>query len=89
MKLLILSASFLVGTLAHAADSRNMTCAETRQFVSNHGAVILHYGDGLYDRYVSSGQYCERDQVTEPAWLPTSNSSECFVGYTCREIYGN
>ena len=24
-------------------------------------------------------------ETTEPAWVPTSDSPQCFVGYRCRE----
>ena len=87
--LLIVAGVLFFGSFAHASDSRSMTCAQTRHEVLSRGAVVIYYGDDLYDRYVSSDRYCERDQVTEAAWIPTSDKSECFVGYTCREIYGN
>ncbi|NIX75448.1 hypothetical protein [Microvirga terricola] len=52
--------------------------------VSSEGAAVLSTGPNTYDRYVSSQNSCQLDQVLEPAWVPTSNTAQCPVGYRCR-----
>lgn len=64
-------------------NSRGMSCASVRGSVEASGAVILHYGDGLYDRVVAHGGYCMHGETTQPFWAPTRDSSHCFAGYTC------
>jgi hypothetical protein len=28
---------------------------------------------------------CYPLQITRPAWVPSADTEQCFVGYTCRE----
>lgn len=71
-------------------DTSHMTCAAGRALVAKQGAVVLGTGPSLFDRYVISRAYCAYPQVVEPAFVPTSDDRQCFIGYTCREqIYGN
>ena len=60
-----------------------MTCSQAATLVRTAGAAVLSTGPNVYDRYVISRQFCSADQALDPAWVPTRNSPQCFVGYTC------
>jgi hypothetical protein len=70
-----------------------MSCAAARALVTARGAIVLGTGSSLYDRnapplydrYVVSRAYCSSTQVVEPAFVPTTDNRQCFIGYTCRE----
>ncbi|WP_332118115.1 hypothetical protein [Azorhizobium caulinodans] len=64
-------------------DSRKMSCAQATGMVRQQGAVVLATSQLVYDRYVVSRAYCPMDQQTNPAWVPTRDNPQCFVGYTC------
>jgi hypothetical protein len=66
-------------------DTTRMTCAAARALVMRHGGIVLGTGPSLFDRFVSSRAYCMSTEVTEPAFVPTADDRECFIGYTCRE----
>lgn len=95
MKKAMLMTVATIGLMSSSAFARvfsqNMTCAETRSLVQSRGAVVIYYehsartGNWLYDRYVAHQGYCMGGEVTQPAWIPTSDSSQCFVGYTCEQ----
>ena len=65
--------------------SRGMSCASVQNAVSANGAVILHYGDGLYERVVARQGFCSNaaNDQTEPFWAPAADGW-CFAGYTCQ-----
>ena len=73
-------------------DTTRMNCPAARALVMRQGAIVLGTGHSLYDRnapslfdrYVVSRAYCMSTQVTEPAFVPTSDNRQCFIGYTCR-----
>lgn len=64
----------------------NMSCAQARGIVASAGAVVLGTGGGTYDRFVNSRAFCTPSERTEPAWVPTRDSGQCFIGYRCEEI---
>ncbi|MBF9233018.1 hypothetical protein [Microvirga alba] len=84
MSLAAALAFFASSVLAQQASTLTMTCEEAAHMVASEGAAVLSTGPGTYDRYVSSLNSCELDQVLEPAWVPTANSAQCPVGYRCR-----
>ncbi|QRM31328.1 hypothetical protein [Microvirga sp. VF16] len=61
------------------------TCSANRQLVMREGAVVLDTGPSTYARFVRSGAECTVDQFPEPAWVPSSNNPQCFIGYRCRD----
>lgn len=76
-----------LGALAQGRpDSLRMSCEATRRLVSDRGALILGTGPDLYDRYVSSQFYCQRDEMTYPVWLRTADQGQCFIGYRCKRV---
>ena len=70
----------------HRADTTKMSCATARGIVETRGAIVLSTGEYTYDRFVVSQRYCERDEITKPAWVPTNNDRQCFVGYRCERV---
>jgi len=83
-------ASIAESTAAQARpNTSRMTCAAARSLVTQQGAIVLDTSSSRFDRYVSSHAYCHSDQITEPAFVPTTDNQQCFVGHTCREIYGD
>jgi hypothetical protein len=74
-------------------DTTRMSCAAARALVMRQGAIVLGTGRSrfdsnappLFDRYVNSQVYCMRDEVTEPAFVPTADNLRCFIGYICRQ----
>lgn len=67
-------------------DSLRMSCASARNLVSTRGAVVLGTGRDLYDRYVATQGFCQRDEIAKPAWTPTADTRQCFVGYRCERV---
>jgi hypothetical protein len=63
-----------------------MSCASARSLVSTRGAVVLGSGPDIYDRYVATQGFCQRDEMTKPGWVATSDTRQCFVGYVCARI---
>ena len=60
-----------------------MSCSQAKFLVTSRGAIVLSTGQYTYDRYVSSQASCLSGQFTRPAWVPTADTPQCFVGYTC------
>jgi hypothetical protein len=84
-----LVASALLGQVVVAGaqtrpDSLRMSCDAARRLVSERGAVVLGTGPDIYDRYVATQGFCQRDERTDPVWLPTADSRQCFIGYRCK-----
>jgi hypothetical protein len=79
---------FVIAGAAEAQPQQNttrMSCAAARQLVTRQGAIVLRTSPSTYDRYVSTRAYCMSTEITEPAFVPTADDRQCFVGYTCRE----
>ncbi|MCP4071340.1 MAG: hypothetical protein GY742_06320 [Hyphomicrobiales bacterium] len=71
----------------HRPDTRNMSCGAAISLVQNAGAVILSTGPHLYDKYVANHAYCSIDQALERAYVPTTDTHRCKIGYRCREKF--
>jgi hypothetical protein len=62
-----------------------MTCPQAAHLVAARGAIVLGTGGFTFDRFVTDRRFCTINQTTEPAWVPTSDQPQCFVGYRCKE----
>ena len=84
----ILSLMALLLATGASAQSRpvttSMRCAQANALVTAQGGVVLNTGPYTYDRYVSSGRSCGSSEATSPAWVPTADNQQCFIGYRCR-----
>lgn len=84
----ILTITLTLGAQIAAAQPRPSTpdqpCETSRRLVAAHGAIVLGTGGFTYDRFVRDSGFCQRDEVTEPAWVPSRDRSTCFVGFRCK-----
>lgn len=89
MRTLLSSIAFtLLATAATAQvglPTSQRTCGANRQLVMREGAVVLDTGPSTNARFVRSGAECTVDQFPEPAWVPSSNNPQCFIGYRCKD----
>lgn len=87
MKSMIVIALALVSANAFGArvNTQSLSCGRAAGIVQKAGAIVLATGEGLYDRFVADGRYCASGETTAPAWVPTSETDTCFVGYVCRD----
>ena len=69
--------------LAQRASTPAMSCAAATTLVARHGAVVLGTGPDLYDRYVVNESFCPIGYYARPAFLPTRDNPQCYVGYYC------
>jgi hypothetical protein len=88
-----LTAAMLFGIVAVVAAQESTTarmgCTAARDLVTRQGAIVLRTSPTTYDRYVATRAYCMSTEVTEPAFVPSADARDCFVGYTCREPQGD
>ena len=69
--------------LAERPMTPSMTCQSAAGLVARQGAVVLGTGPDLYDRYVANDSFCPLSYHARPAFLPTRDNPQCFVGYFC------
>ncbi|WP_293807937.1 hypothetical protein [uncultured Bosea sp.] len=88
MKALVLTLALLSSAGMAAAQTRPSTvsrpCAASQHDVRANGAIVLGTGGYTYDRFVRDRSFCERDETTEPAFVPSRDSQSCFIGYRCK-----
>lgn len=60
-----------------------MSCGAAASLVATRGAIVLGTGPATYDRYVIDEGFCTRDEFTKPAFVPTVDNRQCFIGYYC------
>jgi hypothetical protein len=87
-RLLIVTVAALAATAATAQvgpPTSQRTCSANRQLVLKEGAVVLDTSPSTYARFVKNGSECLFGQFPEPAWVPSSNNPQCFIGYRCRD----
>ncbi len=84
---LCLTALFAIASAPAQARplTRTMTCEQAQALLARQGAIVLDTDKYIYDRYVANRSFCPITQATEPAWVPTKNNPQCFIGYTCTE----
>lgn len=62
----------------------NMPCSSSQQLVFSRGAIVLGTGGFSYDRFVRDRTFCEFNEYIRPAWVPSGDTPQCFVGYVCK-----
>jgi hypothetical protein len=78
----------MVGTSSYAQtrpSTVNRPCSANYQLVYSHGAIVLGTGGYTYDRFVRDRSFCEFNQYTKSAWVPSLDTPQCFVGYRCKD----
>lgn len=85
LSLIIVTTTLLTtGALAQPRpQTPGMGCSQAKYLVASRGAIVLSTGQHTYDRYVSSQAFCLSGEFARPAWVPTADTPQCFVGYTC------
>ena len=79
-----LASAATAATAQAGPPTSQRTCAANRQLVLKEGQVVLDTGPSTYARFVKNGSECSVDQFPEPAWAPSSNNPQCFIGYRCK-----
>lgn len=82
---LVITVSATAATAQVGPPTSQRACAANRALVVKDGAVVLDTGPSTYARFVNSAAKCLVDQFPEPAWVPSSNNPQCFIGYRCRD----
>ncbi len=59
-------------------------CYAGQQLVFARGAVVLSTGPHSYDRFVRDRSFCEFNEYITPAFVPSLDTPQCFVGYRCK-----
>ena len=73
------------GALAQSRPSSlERSCAANRQSVAASGAIVLGTGGQTFDRFVRDRGFCQHGDFLEPAWVPSRDTAQCFVGYRCK-----
>jgi len=83
----VLALSFVTtGALAQVGPlTTGRPCSADRALVNDRGAVVLSTGQYTYGRFVRDARYCQVDQYPQPAWVPSDDTAQCFVGYRCAD----
>lgn len=50
---------------------------------SNIATALVTLGNRTTDRVVKDQRFCLTGEVTQPIWVPTRDTNQCFAGYTC------
>lgn len=79
-------ASLMLAATAQARPATyKMTCQKAANLVASRGEVVLSTSAYTYDRFVAHAGYCGLGETTRPAFVPTRDVANCFVGYTCSQ----
>lgn len=94
LALVLVCAAFASGAQAQQRPfTPRMTCAQAQQTVFARGAIVLGTGTYTYERFVRDSNFCEFNEYTDPGYVPTRDTPQCFVGYVCRsgprELFGD
>jgi hypothetical protein len=77
----------VTSAMAQRPSTLAMNCGQAASLVGAAGGIVLGTGGFTYDRFVAHRGFCLRSEYDEPAWVPTADTPQCFVGYRCREPY--
>lgn len=83
--------AFALSILVTAAQAQtrpstvDRPCIASRQLVIARGAVVLGTGGFTYDRFVRDSSFCEVGEYPQPAYVPSIDTPQCFVGYRCKQ----
>jgi hypothetical protein len=56
--------------------------------VSAAGALVVGSGPHVYERVVTSAQYCDRQQALVPHYARDRHGAQCLLGYRCGAYSG-
>ncbi|MCF6321428.1 MAG: hypothetical protein L3J32_06620 [Rhizobiaceae bacterium] len=93
IKLSLIAVTALVGVATaaqaggHRPDTRYMSCSSAVSLVQSRGAVILSTGRFTYDKFVKNHAYCNINEDIIRAFVPTTDTNRCNVGFICKDKY--
>lgn len=67
-------------------NTLSMSCAQAQALVISRGVIVLGTGPQAYERYVSGPKFCNREEEARPAWAPTADNAQCYIGRRCVEV---
>jgi hypothetical protein len=85
------AAALLVGSGAIAQvrpATPALTCAAAADLVARSGAIVLTTGPYTYDFIVRDGGFCPLATTPKATFETTLDNPKCFVGYVCRDRFG-
>ena len=65
------------------ASTTQMGCGQARAYLASQGAAVIGTGGFTYDRFVVSRQFCEPTATTREAFVPTTDTPYCMIGFRC------
>jgi hypothetical protein len=82
--LIVMASAMLMPAAAMAQSTApQISCGQARAQVNSRGAAVVYSSQHIYDRYVTSIRFCTVGETTRAAFIPTIDTSQCFVGYRC------
>lgn len=66
-------------------QTRSLTCPALKALVAKAGTAILASSEFVYETVHSNGGDCQQDETSAPAYEPTSDERDCFVGWRCKQ----
>lgn len=84
---MVLAAGAVLALGSVAAEARpslyTMTCAQAQAYVQRQGSVVANTGPMTYEKFVSSGKYCDRSQRAVSTYIGTRDNAHCRIDYKC------
>lgn len=86
-----LSSAFVASLLISATviqaqarpDTRYLACSTVVSIIQSNGAAVLNTSAYKYKKYVKNHAYCNLNEATKRAYVPTSDNRRCFIGFYC------
>ena len=83
-RLPVVLAFALAATSSQAQPRPSTVNRPSQQLVFSRGAIVLGTGGYGYDRFVRDRSFCEFNEYIQPAFVPSVDTPQCFVGYRCK-----
>lgn len=64
-------------------DTRYLTCATVKSIIQTNGAVVMNTSNYVYEKYVKNHAYCNVNESTKNAYVPTADYRRCKIGFIC------
>lgn len=87
----ILAASCAMASSAQALerlDSTRVSCRQNQAAVAAAGALVVGSGPHVYERVVTSAQFCDRQQSLVPHYARSLDQAQCLLGFRCGAYSG-
>ena len=78
-------AAALIGASPALAETPTISCNQAKAQVSATGAAVVRSSANVFDRFVTDRRFCQATQITRIAFIETTDTAYCPVGYRCEE----